>query len=74
VHNTKHITFKAVQKIVNRFIGKSAKTDRFIKDLEILRMAQTASMIPISNGPEARLVDIGGTVFLVTNLYKASGL
>ena len=65
MNNTKNITFKTVQKIVNRFKGKTARTDLCLKDNDILRMALLASKIPIAKGPEARLVDIGGTVFWI---------
>ena len=63
IDNTLDIKVQAVQKLVSRFKGKSARINNLLDDNEILRIALTASMIPIADGPEAQLVDIGGTVF-----------
>jgi SAM-dependent methyltransferase len=61
--NNVEINIQVVQKLVSRFKGKSARINNLLSDNEILRMAITASMIPIAGGPEAQLIDIGGTVF-----------
>ncbi len=42
------ITFKTVQKSVNRFKGKTASIESRLTDGEIFRMARNASMIPIA--------------------------
>lgn len=59
----KKITIQEIQKLVYIFKGRSAKMDHYLRDNEILRMALTASRIPIAEGPNARLLDIGGSIF-----------
>lgn len=56
------ITFKTVQKVVNRFKGKTARIDNLLTDTEIFRMTATASKIPIAKGSKDLLIDIGGSV------------
>ncbi len=57
------ITFETVQKVVNRFKGKTASIDSRLTDGEIFRMVRDASRIPIAKEPKDLLVDIGGSVF-----------
>ncbi len=57
------ITFKTVQKSVNRFKGKTASIDSRLTDGEIFRMVRNASIIPIAKEHKTLLVDVGGSVF-----------
>ena len=59
------ITFKTVQRTVNRFKGKTASLDSRLSDREIFRMVRTASMIPIAKENKTLLVDVGGSIFWV---------
>ncbi len=61
--NTIRISPQMVHKVVERFKGRSPRTDEQISDSEIVRMADSASLIPVAKSPTACIVDVGGTVF-----------
>ena len=63
IHTTIKVTPEMVQKVVKRFKGKSSRTDSLICNKEILRMATTASLIPVAESATACIVDVSGTVF-----------
>ena len=63
------ITFKTVQKSVNRFKGKTASIDSRLTDREIFRMVRNASLIPIAKEHKTLLVDVGGSVVWLP-IYK----
>ena len=56
------VTIQEIQKLVFIFKGRSKQIDNCLRDNEILRMALTASRIPIAEGPNSRILDIGGSI------------
>lgn len=60
------ITINEIQQILSRFKGRSGRIDKCLRNNEILRMALTASRIPVAEGPNAQLLDIGGSILWVS--------